>query len=89
MLSVDHGDAAGDGSRLAPRSGAQLGPYAIDHRLLSGDEACEVMGIGPRSGHGLPTIQECRACLRPCFRHALAMFIISEAEAAAIRATFQ
>jgi hypothetical protein len=27
-------------------SGAQLGSYAIDHRLLSDDEACEVMGIG-------------------------------------------
>jgi hypothetical protein len=38
-------------------SGAQLGPHVIDHRLLSGDEACEVMGIGVGSGHGLPTIQ--------------------------------
>ena len=36
-----------------------------------------------------PQYKECRACLRPCLRHALAMFVISEAEAAAIRATYK
>ena len=38
-------------------SGAQLGPHAIDYRLLSGDEASKVMGIGVGSGHGLRTLQ--------------------------------
>ena len=35
-----------------------------------------------------PQYRECRACLRPRLRHALPMFVISEAEAAAIRAIF-
>ena len=36
-----------------------------------------------------PQYRECRACLRPRLRHALPMFVISEAEAAAIRTAYE
>jgi hypothetical protein len=36
-----------------------------------------------------PQYKECRACLRPCLRHALPMFVIRQAEAAAIRIAYE
>ena len=36
-----------------------------------------------------PQYKECRVCLRPCLRHALPMFVISETEAAAIRTAYE